>query len=84
MSGNTWPGGYRHAMHQSEHEAWNAMHWPGTRQLCEECGEATGRCSEDSIYCGDRGPLCEGCGEKYDEDGTPNEVRDSGEPPVLP
>lgn len=58
---NTWPGGYRHAMHQSEHESWNASHYPGTRQLCCECDEATGRCEEDAIYVDDIGPLCEAC-----------------------
>ena len=61
---NTWPGGQRHSMTQSEHIAWNARNFPGTRQLCEECGEATGRCEDDSLYAdydGDIGPLCEDC-----------------------
>ena len=61
---NTWPGGQRHAMKQSDHEAWNARNFPGTRQLCEECGVPTGRCEDDSLY-GDEdheiGPLCEDC-----------------------
>lgn len=59
---NTWPGGKRHAMLQSEHAAWNAKHFPGTRQLCEICGEPTGKCEEDSLYAdeeGEIGPLCE-------------------------
>lgn len=62
MSENTWPGGYRHAMDQSAQEKWNATHWPGTRQLCEQCGSATGQCEEDSYYAdnGD-GPLCREC-----------------------
>lgn len=61
---NTWPGGQRHAMTQSEHESWNARVFPGTRQLCEECGEPTGRCEDDSLYAdedGEIGPLCEEC-----------------------
>lgn len=62
---NTWPGGIRHAMTQSEHENWNASNYPGTRQLCEECGDETGRCEEDSMYTDDGdGPLCEECYKK--------------------
>ena len=60
----TWPNGQRHAIHQSEHEAWNAKHYPGTRQLCTECDEPTGRCEEDALYAGQEnsiGPLCEKC-----------------------
>ena len=52
------------SMTQSEHEAWNATHYPGTRQLCSECGEPTGRCEDDSIFSPDGEPLCEYC---YDE-----------------
>lgn len=51
-------------MDQSQHEAWNAKHYPGTRQLCSECDSPTGRCEEDSMYLGEdreRGPLCEEC-----------------------
>jgi hypothetical protein len=58
---NTWPNGYRHAISPCEHEAWNSSHYPGTRQLCSECDEATGRCEEDSMYVDDIGPLCEDC-----------------------
>jgi hypothetical protein len=58
---NTWPGGKRHKMHQSEHESWNAEHYPGTRQLCVVCEEPTGQCEEDSIYFEDTGPLCGSC-----------------------
>lgn len=68
---NTWPGGVRRALLQSEHEAWNRTTYPGTRQLCEECGEATGNCEDDSLYWSgdpeerwDRdgiGPLCWPC-----------------------
>lgn len=69
MSTNTWPGGYRHAMHQSEHEAWNAGNYPGTRQLCAICDSPTGRCEDDSLHADDReiGPLCEECYEKGKE-----------------
>lgn len=50
------------ALDQSTHEAINAQHYPGTRQLCARCEEPTGRCEEDAIYtdAGD-GPLCETC-----------------------
>jgi formylmethanofuran dehydrogenase subunit E len=58
---NAWPGGYRHAMHQHEHEAWNAHNYPGTRQLCSACGEPTGRCTEDELANCDGEPLCESC-----------------------
>jgi hypothetical protein len=61
---NAWPGGRRHAMSQSENEAWNARNFPGTRQLCERCGEPTERCEDDSLYSDeDRqiGPLCVEC-----------------------
>lgn len=58
---NTWPNGYRHAMYQDEHEQWNACHYPGTRQLCAECDQPTGRCEDDSIYNADDEPICEGC-----------------------
>ena len=61
---NTWPGGYRHAIYQSEHEAWNACHYPGTRQLCVSCNAPTGRCEDDSLFRGDEGPLCEACAEE--------------------
>ena len=65
---NTWPGGERHAIHQSEHESWNAKHYPGTLQLCSQCEVPTGRCEEDSIYLEDgTGPLCESCHHDTDE-----------------
>ena len=49
-------------MHQSGHEAWNARHYPGTRQLCTLCDEPTGRCEDDSLYASDEsGPYCEKC-----------------------
>lgn len=59
---NTWPGGRRHAMTQSQHEEWNASNYPGTLQLCEHCDEPTGRCEDDSLYLDDgTGPLCWDC-----------------------
>jgi hypothetical protein len=48
-------------MDPSAHEAWNASNYPGTRQMCVECDEPTGRCEEDSIFVGDMGPLCLDC-----------------------
>jgi len=59
---NTWPGGRRKALHQSDHEKWNENNYPGTLQLCSLCDEPTGRCEEDSMYLkDDTGPVCEGC-----------------------
>ena len=58
---NTWPGGYRHAMSQTEHEKWNSYNYPGTLQICSECGEPTGFCEEDGIWSKDGEPLCERC-----------------------
>lgn len=50
------------ARHQSEHARINAKEWPGTRQLCIECGADTERCEEDAIYTDDgHGPLCVKC-----------------------
>ena len=60
---NTWPENKRRALTQSEHEEWNASHYPGTRQLCCQCDEPTGRCEDDSLYIEDNGPLCEECFE---------------------
>jgi len=57
----TWPGGHRHAMHQSEHEAWNANNYPGTRQLCSMCEKPTGRCEDDTLLNEDNEPICEEC-----------------------
>lgn len=58
---NTWPDGNRRAMDQSEHEAWNSSNYPGTRQLCHQCGDPTGRCEEDGLWNDDGEPLCEEC-----------------------
>ena len=57
------------ARSQSEHEAINRREYPGTRQLCERCGDPTERCEEDSIYTDSgEGPLCVGC---YDTANNP-------------
>ena len=62
---NTWPSGRRHAMSQSEHNEWNAMHYPGTRQMCTVCDQPTERCEEDTLYVDDPNEaLCKEC---YDE-----------------
>ena len=58
---NTWPGGKKRAITQSEHERWNATHYPGTRQLCALCGDPTGRCEEDAYRDEDGEPLCHDC-----------------------
>jgi hypothetical protein len=52
MSGNTWPGGYRHAMDQDQHARWNQSNYPGTREMCSICDSETGRAGrgEDSIF----------------------------------
>ena len=54
------------ALDQATHERINAQHYPGTRQLCCECDQPTGRCEDDSIYIEDIGPLCEDCYEAKD------------------
>ena len=53
-----WTG---RALDQATHNCINARQYPGTRQLCAECDEPTGRCEDDSIYIEDAGPLCEAC-----------------------
>lgn len=59
--------GHIRALSQNAHEAINARHYPGTRQLCVECDAPTGRCEEDSIYVEDAGPLCEECCDKHEQ-----------------
>lgn len=62
MTTNSWPGGQKRAIHQTEHERWNKEHYPGTRQLCEICGRETGRSEEDEIRDENGiGPLCVDC-----------------------
>lgn len=73
MTANSWPGGHRHAMHQSEHEVWNANNYPGTLQLCCECDEPTGRCEEDGIWNIDGEPLCQRCSDE-NNNGTGGET----------
>ncbi len=51
-------------MTQSAHEAWNAGEYPGTRQLCSQCDEPTGRCEDDTIWSKDDEPLCPECAEE--------------------
>ena len=68
MSRNTWPGGVRHAMHQHEHETWNAGNYPGTLQLCSVCEEPTGRCEDDTLFSDDGEPLCETCSKEDTDD----------------
>lgn len=54
----------------SEHAAYNATHYPGTRQLCFLCDAETERCEEDDLYIDTKdddgypmciGPLCLEC-----------------------
>lgn len=35
-------------------------------QVCECCGNLTGRCEEDSLYYEDHGPLCSRCLDEYE------------------
>jgi len=70
---NTWPGGKRHAMLPSEHEKWNQKNYPGTRQLCAECGNETGRCEDDSLYNENEEPICEECWELIERTGEAND-----------
>ena len=51
-------------MYQSQHERFNATHYPGTRQICTRCGQPTERCEEDGIWDDDGNPLCEECYHK--------------------
>jgi hypothetical protein len=37
------------------------MEFPGTRQICAECGSPTDRCEEDAIWNNDDNPICEEC-----------------------
>lgn len=60
---NWWDG---KALDQSTHERINAEHYPGTRELCCECDEPTGKAGagEDSLFTEDGGPYCEDCWPK--------------------
>ena len=69
------------ARSQAEHEAINRREYPGTRQLCERCGEPTERCEEDAIYTDSgEGPLCVGC---YDTANIALCVKTDSAPPVT-
>ncbi len=61
MTDNTWPGGRRKALYQPEHGKWNALNYPGTRQLCSLCDEPTGRCEDDTMRSSEGEPICEDC-----------------------
>lgn len=61
----------RRALSQDEHARINAREYPGTRELCCECDEPTGRAGagEDSLYREDGGgPYCEECWEVFRDD----------------
>lgn len=56
----------KRGMYPEQHARYNARHYPGTRQLCCQCEEPTGRCCEDELCVegpdGEEvGPLCEAC-----------------------
>ena len=56
---------------QSAHERINAQHYPGTRELCCECDEPTGKAGagEDSLFTDDgNGPYCEECWDKLNDE----------------
>jgi hypothetical protein len=61
---DAWQRGANRALSQDTHERINAAHYPGTRQICCECSEPTGRCEEDDLWWGDLGPLCPACYEQ--------------------
>ncbi len=61
MTNNTWPGGYRHAIHQDEHEKWNSQNYPGTLQICMCCDEPTTFCEEDGLFDDDGNAYCTEC-----------------------
>lgn len=63
--GNSWPGGRRHAMSQDQHEKWNSTHYPGTLQLCSDCGEPTTFCEEDGYFDDEMEPYCFECALKH-------------------
>jgi len=55
------------ALTPQEHEAWNATHYPGTRQMCAICDEPTGRCEDDAIYTINGDTICEDCADEHPE-----------------
>ncbi len=54
---------------QKEHQIYNRYNYPGTRQLCSQCDEATERCADDTIWSKDGFPLCENCYDLIPENG---------------
>lgn len=58
---NTWPGGSRQAISQSDHEEWNSSNYPGTREICSKCDNPTGNCEEDNITDEEGLPYCLEC-----------------------
>lgn len=69
MLENSWPGGQRRPITQAEHDEWNRDNYPGTRQICEKCGNPTERCEYDSLYLDDgTGPLCDDCYDKHKQE----------------
>jgi len=39
----------------------NSKKYPGTRQICDMCGEPTGRCEEDGYFDNNENVYCEHC-----------------------
>ena len=54
------------ARSQAEHQHINADSYPGTREICINCGDPTGKAGkgDDSLYLYDEGPYCQDC---YDQ-----------------
>ena len=75
MSSSDWWKG--RAWGQDTHARINVSNFPGSRQLCSECGDPTGRCEDDTID-GRDGPICEACREEGyglpDDDYEPTEI----------
>lgn len=53
----------RKAMTPAEHDRYNAVHYPGTRQMCDKCDNPTGRCEDDEIRDDEGNVYCEECGD---------------------
>jgi len=49
-----------------QHRVINGSSYPGTRQLCIECDEPTGKCEEDTLSIEDIFPLCNDCYDSLD------------------
>lgn len=60
---------------QDWHARYNAINYPGTRQMCCDCGNPTDRCEDDAIYTDDgHGPICIDCYHETDEYARSNGV----------